>query len=82
MNWKERACAECYGTVLEYLPLGLRGHEERLRLGGALNPGVSQHEEERSAEVILQNAGCVLVLISVISIGESGMDGLQFIFKT
>lgn len=82
MNWKEHACAECYGTVLEYLPLGLREHKERPRLGGGINPGTSQHEEERSAEGILQNSGCVLVLISVISLGESGMDGLQFIFKT
>jgi hypothetical protein len=40
------------------------------------NPGASQHEEERNAKGILQNAGCVLVWISVISLGESGMDGL------
>ena len=69
MNWKERVCAECYGTVPEFLPLGLRKHEERPRLGGGINPGASQHEEERNAKGILQSAGCVLVLISVISLG-------------
>ena len=83
MNWKERVCAECYGAVPEFLPLGLRKlEEERPRLGGGVNPGAYQHEEERKAEGILQNAGCVLVLISVISSGYSGMDDLQFILKT
>jgi hypothetical protein len=68
MNLKERVCAKCYGAVPEFLPLGLRKHE-RPRLGGGINPGASQHEEERNAEGILQSAGCVLVLISVISSG-------------
>jgi len=82
MNWKELVCAECSGTVSEFLPLGLRKHEERPMLADGINPGASQHEEKRNAEGILQNTGCVLVLISVISVGESGMDGLQFIFQT
>jgi len=57
-------------TVLyRNLPLGLRKKEERPRLGGGINSGVSQHEEERNPEGILQNAGSVLVLISVISLG-------------
>ena len=68
INRKERVCAECYGAVPEFLPLEL-GKHERPRLGGGINPGASQHREERNAEGILQNAGCVLVLISVISLG-------------
>jgi hypothetical protein len=69
MNWKERVCAEFCGAVPEFLPLGLRKHEESPRLGGGINSGASQHEEERNAEGMSQNAGCVLVLISVISLG-------------
>ena len=57
-------------TVLyRNLPVGLKKKEERPRLGGGINSGASQHEEERNSEGILQNAGCVLVLIRVISLG-------------
>jgi hypothetical protein len=65
MNWKERVCADCYDIVPEFA----FGTREKKNYGGGITARDSQHEEERNAEEILQNAGCVLVLISVISLG-------------